>query len=139
MAKRLLLLLVVIMIDQLTKAVFPPPPCPQCSAGPELLNNDFVLGYLPGGGRLTYVLVMLAAIVLVWVAAPPPVAAGLIIGGAIGNLIDLVLLDGVRDWLGLGPAYWNVADLAMIAGGLLWAFKPKTSTHGEEVACSDTP
>jgi len=55
------------------------------------------------------------------------VSIGLIIGGAIGNAIDRVLLQGVADFFSLHAFnfYWyvfNIADVAIVAGvmGLLY-------------------
>ena len=55
------------------------------------------------------------------------VSVGLIIGGAIGNAIDRVLIGGVADFFSLHAFgfYWyvfNIADVAIVAGviGMLW-------------------
>ncbi|MEL7049435.1 MAG: signal peptidase II, partial [Pseudomonadota bacterium] len=68
----------------------------------------------------------------VWVARAATnrvfaVSLGLIIGGAIGNALDRVLVGGVIDYVSLHYAgfYWyvfNVADMAIVAGvvGLLY-------------------
>lgn len=60
------------------------------------------------------------------------VALGLIIGGALGNAIDRVVLGGVADFFHLHVGAWswyvfNVADVAIVAGvvGLLYdSIKP---------------
>jgi lipoprotein signal peptidase len=44
------------------------------------------------------------------------VAAALIIGGAVGNLLDRVLFGAVHDFLALGPIVANVADIAVLVG-----------------------
>lgn len=51
------------------------------------------------------------------------IALGLIIGGAIGNLIDRVVYGYVIDYLNLGwwPAF-NIADVGVVIGGLLLLF-----------------
>lgn len=62
------------------------------------------------------------------------VSLGLIIGGAIGNAIDRVLLGGVADFFSLHAFgfYWyvfNIADMAIVAGvlGLLYdSFKSES-------------
>lgn len=58
------------------------------------------------------------------------VASSLLIGGGFGNLIDRVLLNGgVTDFLNLGIGWlrtgiFNVADIAIMAGAILFAFSP---------------
>lgn len=50
------------------------------------------------------------------------VAISLILGGAIGNLIDRIMLGGVRDFIYLKSinfAIFNVADMAVTIGGIL--------------------
>jgi signal peptidase II len=77
---------------------------------------------------------------LLWNSQMPPVralACALLLGGAIGNLIDRVRFDGlVIDFLnlGVGPlrtGIFNVADVAVSVGALLlilphFAAKPET-------------
>ena len=41
---------------------------------------------------------------------------GLVIGGAVGNLLDRALLGSVRDFLSFGSVVVNVADLAVVFG-----------------------
>ena len=81
---------------------------------------------------------VLASLALwVWVARgatgkPMAVSLGLIIGGAIGNAIDRLVLGGVADFFSAHAYgfYWyvfNIADVAIVAGvaGLLYdSFKP---------------
>jgi signal peptidase II len=51
------------------------------------------------------------------------VAAGLLAGGAIGNLADRIRVDAVTDYIAIGswPAF-NLADVAVTAGVLLLAY-----------------
>ena len=62
--------------------------------------------------------------VLRWPGRLPPVALGLVLGGAIGNLVDRVARDGaVVDFIDL--QWWpvfNVADMAICVGVVLLAF-----------------
>lgn len=56
-------------------------------------------------------------------------ALSLILGGAIGNLIDRVLYDFVRDWMLLfGRSAINLADIAIVAGAL-WYISLKKKSH----------
>jgi signal peptidase II len=56
-----------------------------------------------------------------WVAVA---GIGLQVGGALGNVLDRLVLGGATDvlWAGSGPV-WNLADLALVVGTLLatWA------------------
>ncbi|MBM3189933.1 MAG: signal peptidase II [Chloroflexi bacterium] len=52
-------------------------------------------------------------------------ALALVFAGGVGNLIDRLWLGAVRDFviLGVGPVstgVFNVADVAIVAGGILW-------------------
>lgn len=108
----------------------------------EVLGEFFRLAYVrnPGAamgltpfGRWTLVAISAgASVLLVWFLAVTGtamrwrrLAMGLILGGAVGNLIDRVFYDGlVVDFLdfGLGTArFWtfNVADIGVSCGGAL--------------------
>jgi signal peptidase II len=108
----------------------------------EVLGEFFRLAYVrnPGAamgltpfGRWTLVTISAVAVVaLVWFLVITPaaqrlrrIAMGLILGGALGNLVDRVFYDGlVVDFLdfGLGTArFWtfNVADIGVTCGGTL--------------------
>ncbi|HEX5500357.1 MAG TPA: signal peptidase II, partial [Thermomicrobiales bacterium] len=74
---------------------------------------------------------IVAAIAVAYIRQPRPplaigVAAGLAIGGAIGNLIDRVRLGHVVDFIAVGPwPNFNVADAGVtlgVAGFIVWAF-----------------
>lgn len=67
--------------------------------------------------------------VLVWVWRDPPgrigrVSAGLLVGGALGNVVDRVLYGAVADFLNMSccgienPFAFNVADIAVFAGAI---------------------
>jgi signal peptidase II len=47
------------------------------------------------------------------------VGFGLVVGGGIGNLVDRARLGGVTDFIRNGDRAFNLADLAIFAGGLL--------------------
>lgn len=84
------------------------------------------------GGRLFFVIASVAAVILIsFVALRLPrherlkrLWLGLILGGAIGNLIDRILYGEVIDFLQIGfrGHYWpvfNVADMAVTIGAAL--------------------
>jgi signal peptidase II len=125
-------LVLVVGLDQVSKAlvvagldrgdrdaVFP---------GVELVNvrNEGVaFGFLGGGGAVIVALTAAALTVLVvWflLHTRRPLVwlpTGLLLGGALGNLIDRVRIDAVVDWidLPLWPAF-NLADAAITIGVL---------------------
>lgn len=91
------------------------------------------LGHNPGiafglGSRLpgpaviaaTLLVTIVVAVAAIRGAFDPPVAAGLVLGGAVSNLGDRVVGGTVVDFLDLGwwPAF-NVADIAICAGAVL--------------------
>ena len=92
------------------------------------VHNDGVAFGLAGGGGDGILLLTFAAIGLLGVMfsrlADRPamwVAAGLVAGGALGNLADRVRIDAVTDFIDL-PAWpaFNVADISITLGvGLL--------------------
>jgi signal peptidase II len=88
-------------------------------------NSGIAFGLLEGGGALlaVFALVALAALLvffhrhqdraLVWLPT------GLLIGGALGNLVDRVAAGEVTDFVDLGPwPAFNVADVAITFGVL---------------------
>jgi signal peptidase II len=72
---------------------------------------------------LTLVAIALIAIVLVAYAGEHPlvpVGGGLLLGGAIGNLIDRISREGVTDFMAIGPwPPFNVADIGVTTGAVL--------------------
>ena len=63
------------------------------------------------------------------------VAAGLVIGGALGNVVDRIAYGAVADFLNMSccgisnPYSFNIADIAVFAGALgllLWSGPAKT-------------
>ncbi|MGR3483763.1 MAG: signal peptidase II [Paracoccaceae bacterium] len=94
---------------------------------------------LGAGLDMRWVLVALAVAIsagVVWWMSrevrPPRVAlsAGLLVGGALGNVVDRVLYGAVADFLNVtccgiaNPYAFNVADIAVFAGAIglaLWA------------------
>ncbi len=95
-------------------------------------NTGVAFGFFSSGGTLVLVFTLAALAVLVgylarrperpWLWAP----TGLLLGGAIGNLIDRVTSGAVTDFikLPLWPAF-NVADMAITFGvlALLWVLE----------------
>lgn len=85
-----------------------------------------------GGGLITpwviiAVSIVISAAVWIWVQRSNPnkwaqISAGLLIGGALGNVIDRMLYGAVADFLNMSccgfenPYAFNVADIAIFAG-----------------------
>jgi signal peptidase II len=95
--------------------------------GLTLTHNRGVAFGLAGGAGVPLILLTLAALGVVgYLFAREPVrpgmwiAAGLLGGGAIGNLVDRVRADQVTDFIDVGswPPF-NLADVAVVAGVLL--------------------
>jgi signal peptidase II len=59
------------------------------------------------------------------------IAAGILIGGALGNIVDRVLYGWVADFLNMSccgihtPFAFNIADIAIFIGAILLAFLPE--------------
>lgn len=95
-------------------------------------NTGVAFGFLSGGGALVLVFTLIALAVLVGYLALRParpwlwLPTGLLVGGAVGNLIDRVGHGAVIDFikLPLWPAF-NVADMAITFGvlALLWVLE----------------
>jgi signal peptidase II len=81
------------------------------------------------GGRIFFILFSIVSIiVIVWLASRPryrslgpSVCLGLILGGAVGNLVDRIAYGAVTDWIdvGVGGTRWptfNVADIGVSLG-----------------------
>ncbi|MDR9484335.1 MAG: signal peptidase II [Sediminimonas sp.] len=72
---------------------------------------------------------LISGAVLWWVHRDPPgrvglIAAGLLVGGAMGNVVDRILYGAVADFLNMSccgianPYAFNLADAAIFAGAL---------------------
>jgi len=91
-------------------------------------NSGVAFGLASGGGGGLVVLVGLALAVVAYLFSRDPTrwgmwaAAGLLAGGALGNLADRIRADAVTDYIEVGawPAF-NLADVAVTAGVLLLA------------------
>ena len=125
-----LLAAAVVGLDQLTKdtiaAGISPGEQQSLLPGVHLVhvhNTGVAFGVLSGGGAivLAATLLALAALIAYFVLHPGRrglwVPTGLLLGGAIGNLIDRFVHGSVTDWIKLPhwPAF-NVADMAITFG-----------------------
>jgi len=95
--------------------------------GLTLAHNRGIAFGLAGGAGAPLILVALVGLgVIAYLFARDParpgmwVAAGLLAGGALGNLIDRVRADAVTDYVEIGPwPPFNLADVAVTAGVIL--------------------
>ena len=124
---------VVMTLDQITKqvavAIVDPGHPREIIFGVELANvrnRGVAFGLLGGGGDLVVVVtVATIALLLVYFALNTTrpalwLVAGLVIGGALGNLADRVRIGSAIDFIDppLWPAF-NLADVAIV-GGVAW-------------------
>ncbi|MBC9246095.1 signal peptidase II [Paracoccus sp. 11-3] len=87
-----------------------------------------------------WILVVVAAVIVIWVwvwiwrsnaSRLAQIAAGLLIGGAIGNVIDRIYYGAVADFLNMSLPNWsnpysfNVADIAIFAGAIGLVLMPQ--------------
>jgi signal peptidase II len=107
--------------------------------GLTLSHNRGVAFGLAGGAGAPLILITLVALgVVAYLFARNPVrpgmwvAAGLLAGGALGNLADRVRADAVTDYVDLPPwPPFNLADMAITAGVLLLVFLYLRDAEGE--------
>ena len=135
----------VIAVDQLTKGIvrgsLEPGERIDLIFGIDLAlvsNRGIAFGFLGDGGALVLVVTVLAlAAMLVWFATAPSraglwVAVGLLVGGALGNLIDRLRIDSVTDFIDppLWPAF-NFADIAITFGAVALVLSVLWGDHAE--------
>lgn len=111
-------------------------------------NYGINFGLFSGGSDMgRWVLIALALgivfFVLRWVHRDPPgrlglISAGLLTGGALGNVVDRIVYGAVADFLNMSccgisnPFVFNVADIAIFAGAFGLVLFP--SAKGKKVA-----
>jgi len=103
-------------------------------------NTGVAFGFLSSGGALVLVFTLIALAVLVGYLAWRPERAwlwlptGMLVGGAIGNLIDRISSGSVIDFIKLPdwPAF-NVADMSITFGVLvlLWVLEGRRADDGK--------
>ena len=128
-----------VLFDQATKLASTHAPHAIGGLNSPTRNRDLSLG-LASGPWAVQVALMGAALLAVAAVLTRAVnrgkvsgwAAGLLIGGALSNLLDRALLGSVRDFLRLGPVVINAADLAVLAGLtiVLVTLRPNRTSEG---------
>lgn len=97
-------------------------------------NKGVNFGFLSGHSDATRwflvgVALLIVSFVLFWIRKTPPgrfgmISAGLLIGGALGNVVDRLLYGAVADFLNMtccgfdNPYAFNIADIAVFAGAI---------------------
>jgi len=89
----------------------------------QVQNNGVAFGFLSGGGALVVIVTAAVAIALLVFFLRGPdrpwlwLSTGLLVGGAVGNLLDRLLNGSVTDFIKLPhwPAF-NVSDIAITIG-----------------------
>lgn len=141
---------VILVLDQLTKWVVV-----QALNLAEVLSIDVIDPWLnlrmawnqgvnfglfsSGVETMRWLLIAVALVICVWVAVwlvrtrpgrLAQIAAGLLIGGALGNVIDRMVYGAVADFLNMSLPGWrnpysfNVADIAIFAGAIGLVIQP---------------
>ena len=97
-------------------------------------NSGVAFGFLSGGGALVLLVTFAAlAVLLTYFIRHPTrpwlwIPTGLLVGGALGNLLDRIINGAVTDFIKLPhwPAF-NVADMSITFGvlALLWVLEGK--------------
>jgi signal peptidase II len=108
-------------------------------------NSGAAFGMLQGGRVFLIISSVIASLAIIFLAERLPkeettrrVLLGLILGGALGNLVDRIYPGQVIDFIdmGLGTARWpvyNFADAAVTVGGVLLILSfSRTRGHQEE-------
>ena len=142
-------ILLVILLDQLTKmwATLSLRPLGTVTLVPGLFNLTYVgntgvaFGFFAGGGAIVLILTLaaLTALVVYFLLRPTRpglwIPTGLLVGGAVGNLIDRLANGWVTDFikLPLWPAF-NVSDMAITFGvlALLYVLEGSPSKRERE-------
>jgi signal peptidase II len=140
-----LVLVLVVILDQVTKQLvahgMSPGQVDNLIPGLKLVdvrNTGVAFSLFSGGGTIVLVITLVALAGLVCYFALRPgrrllwLPTGLLLGGAIGNLIDRVRVGAVTDFIKLPhwPAF-NVADAAITVGVFTLLYTIETGTRRE--------
>lgn len=105
--------------------------------GLSLLHNEGVgLGLLAWHGALSLLVELLGLGVLAWALRTFPSGAGWpegwVLGGALSNMLNRIVLGAVPDYLHLAPwpYTFNVADVLIRAGALVWVVMALLGARG---------
>ena len=132
----LVIFFISIAVDQVTKALVSALMDPGSSITliPHVLsitytrNTGAAFGLFAGSGQIVFwSALVIVVLMLIWFYSAHPqkniwsfIALGLMMGGAVGNLVDRIFRGRVVDFIDLGwwPVF-NMADLAIVAGVII--------------------
>ena len=129
-ARAVVVMAIVLIIDRITKHLVKTHIAPGRSAHVfswlhlvHVQNNGIAFGFLSGGGALVVIVTAAVAVALLVFFLRGPdrpwlwLSTGLLVGGAVGNLLDRLLNGSVTDFIKLPhwPAF-NVSDIAITIG-----------------------
>ena len=129
-ARAVVVMAIVLIIDRITKHLVKTHIAPGQSKHVfswlhlvHVQNNGVAFGFLAGGGALVVIVTAAVAIALLVFFLRGPdrpwlwLSTGLLVGGAVGNLLDRLLNGSVTDFIKLPhwPAF-NVSDIAITIG-----------------------
>lgn len=144
-ARAAIVFVLVVALDQLTKHTVASGVAPgqveHVIPGVKLVyvrNPGVAFGFLSGGGTIVLVVTLVALAGLVCYFAYRPerrllwLPTGLLLGGAVGNLIDRINAGAVTDFIKLPhwPAF-NVADMAITFGVVTLLYTIESGTRRE--------
>lgn len=128
--------IITVAVDQVTKALVSALVAPGSSVTliPHVLsithttNKGAAFGLLAGSGQIVFwSALVVVAIMLIWFYRAHEqknvwsfIALGLMIGGAVGNLVDRIFRGRIVDFIDVGwwPVF-NMADIAIVAGVIM--------------------
>lgn len=105
-------------------------------------NTGIAFGLFAGGSLIFAIVALVVTVIILFYNFTLPagnvglrLVLGLLLGGALGNLIDRVRLGHVTDFLDFGPwPIFNVADTAVVAGALALAWLMWAESRAESQA-----
>lgn len=109
-------------------------------------NTGIAFGLFAGGSALFAIVAAIVTVIIIFYNFTLPagsvglrLALGLLLGGAVGNLLDRLRLGHVTDFLDFGPwPIFNVADTAVVVGALALAWLMWQDARTEASSAADT-
>ncbi|MFB2531680.1 signal peptidase II [Paracoccus sp. p4-l81] len=110
-------------------------------------NQGMNFGLMASSTELTrWLLIGIGLVICIWVIAwvqrsasrIAPIAGGMLVGGALGNIVDRLAYGAVADFLNMSLPNWtnpysfNVADIAIFAGAIGLILMPGGSGRGRD-------
>jgi signal peptidase II len=96
-----------------------------------LINKDYLFG-LGQSWQIILYLVIISVLVLILITAKKTnyhYAFTLMIAGAVSNLIDRIIRGGVVDNLKFGSLSFNLADILLISGVIVYVWQTRKENH----------